>query len=535
MNLALRPETAALLAALDEIYDDDEVPAVLEQLRSLGDPALGPALLEQLRGPLPLNSDHLITLLDQLDPPGAPGALRALLGRGNPVATRAALNRLTPRLTPDDAPLLRALLPELEGSLRIVLLRAIARVDDPALTADALEVLRRLPDAERPAVLDLIASSRLAPLAPLLVEGLGALSGRDLVLRCALLERLRAPQAAPALVERLRSAAGSEIWDLCTALLASTGVDPLADADGSEPVERRRAAYLAAHEAGQLASPPPPSIEAIEPLGPCLLRFDLASGRNQIRFEHDAPSSPDLTWLRWGRSLRIGDRRALALGSTCGTCETVLFHCDFSRDELPAAARQLDDAGLGRGPSIDAGWLAQAAPLLHLMRSGRHLAALIDLPLTPVTPLDPAASWFHRRNERRHEDDHDFSSFPGVAHCQGPLAGTDAEPAYPALLPTQDIDALDPDRVAWFCAAIARGERPWVTALGWIDDRYVSARYPERVIALVALDGHHRAAAYARLGIPARIAVIARLADTWGPPEDRGRHLRQVAGWFCPR
>jgi hypothetical protein len=41
------------------------------------------------------------------------------------------------------------------------------------------------------------------------------------------------------------------------------------------------------------------------------------------------------------------------------------------------------------------------------------------------------------------------------------------------------------------------------------------------------LDGHHKLAAYAHASVPARCVLVTRIEDTWGPPDDRARPLRE--------
>lgn len=52
--------------------------------------------------------------------------------------------------------------------------------------------------------------------------------------------------------------------------------------------------------------------------------------------------------------------------------------------------------------------------------------------------------------------------------------------------------------------------------LGWIDDRYVDALHEERWLVGAILDGHHRLAAYAAAGVPARVLLLARVGEGSG-------------------
>ncbi|MEU7006455.1 hypothetical protein [Streptomyces sp. NPDC046332] len=108
--------------------------------------------------------------------------------------------------------------------------------------------------------------------------------------------------------------------------------------------------------------------------------------------------------------------------------------------------------------------------------------------------------------------------WPGVAHFQltTPVPGGRVPFTYGAFLPSQPPETLDPATLARHAAAIAAGERPAAVVLGWIDDRYVEARHEERWLVGAVLDGHHRLAAYAAAGMPARVLLIARVGGGGG-------------------
>ncbi|MET8508824.1 hypothetical protein ABZV60_29950 [Streptomyces sp. NPDC004787] len=116
------------------------------------------------------------------------------------------------------------------------------------------------------------------------------------------------------------------------------------------------------------------------------------------------------------------------------------------------------------------------------------------------------------------EDARPEDAWPGVAHFQLPAPVPDARiPAtYAAVLPSQPPEALDPGALARHAAALAAGQRPAAVVLGWVDDRYVEARHEERWLVGVILDGHHRLAAYATAGLPARVLWITRLGEGAG-------------------
>ncbi|MET9540554.1 hypothetical protein ABZY16_24075 [Streptomyces sp. NPDC006553] len=163
--------------------------------------------------------------------------------------------------------------------------------------------------------------------------------------------------------------------------------------------------------------------------------------------------------------------------------------------------------------------------MLGELETGHYRALLLDLPLERVS--EPARSWWYRRAAARAEEDGDDSAYdddrpedhwPGVAHFQltAPVPGGRVPFTYGAFLPSQPTEGLDPATVARHAAAIAVGERPAAVVLGWIDDRYVEARHEERWLVGAVLDGHHRLAAYAAAGLPARVLLLARLGEGGG-------------------
>ncbi|MCG3751698.1 hypothetical protein [Amycolatopsis sp. Poz14] len=147
-------------------------------------------------------------------------------------------------------------------------------------------------------------------------------------------------------------------------------------------------------------------------------------------------------------------------------------------------------------------------PLLQELETGHYRMLLADLPLERVRTAEQSW-WWLRRTETRSawEGDPDW---PGIEHFQVPRAIPGEMPAYGSVVPSQPLDALDPVTVGRYAEAIARGERPAALLLVWAEDRYISAEWPERFVLGVVLDGHHRLAAYAAAGVPARLVLLVQ-------------------------
>ncbi|MFD7576160.1 hypothetical protein ACFV6U_37510, partial [Streptomyces sp. NPDC059810] len=249
-------------------------------------------------------------------------------------------------------------------------------------------------------------------------------------------------------------------------------------------------------------------------------RSAVEGGGGRIRVAFDPPP-PGATWPRWNRSLTFDGKPLYRVGSHCDTCELGLALLDWPEDEARSIAAGMRGR-LARLERLDAALLVEWSPVLAELETGHYRALLLDLPLERVS--DAARSWWYRRAAARaavddddcaYADDPPEDYWPGVAHFQltTPVPGGRVPFTYGALLPSQPLETLVPATVARHTAAIAAGERPAAVALGWIDDRYVEARHMERWLVGAVLDGHHRLAAYAAAGVPARVLLLARVGE----------------------
>jgi hypothetical protein len=342
------------------------------------------------------------------------------------------------------------------------------------------------------------------------------------------LELMNDPAAVPGLRDWLALAPDELVWDVHHALHELTGRDPLLPlhADRAATVSAIRAAWA---EVDLARAPAAPSLDAFELRDPAEAAFVVRDGRGLITIEHDPPP-PGSSWPRWNKSLLVGGQALYAVGSDCGTCETTLRLTGWPAERaaaLAASARDAlrDVASLGR-PLFD-----RLEPLLAGLRSGHYVATLADLDLERVA--SPETSWWARRYALRDPDapgstTDAASSWPGVEHFQlrEPIPGE--ERTFGVILPSQPPSALAPDTVDAYARLIRAGERPAALVLAWVEAKEIAGEVPERFLVGVVLDGHHKLAAHARAGIPARALLLCRLEDTWGPPEDRERFIREA-------
>lgn len=352
-----------------------------------------------------------------------------------------------------------------------------------------------------------------AEFAPLLVSKLKSEPApRVASAYCAALEMLAERSVIGELTRWLERCPDTQVWDVCRVLRRLRAIDPLVPVGAN--IQQLRQLWL---DAGEQA----PAVQNVEGNNESV-RFDVTSGRGQIRIDFDLPKKGTSNWARWNRSLLVGERSLYSVGSTCGTCETLLMLTGFP----PARALDISEklsATMQEQAPLDSQWVHTWSPILTQLQTGHYLGATLSLPVERVDSGD--ASWMTRRQEFRLEanpgwpSDDDIPPWPETPHFQGPMF---EEPlrTYWVALPSQNLAALDEERVQYYMQRIENGHRPSALALGWMEDRYVQAEWNERVVALVLLDGHHKMEAYARLQEPASIIALFHLENTWGPRED---------------
>lgn len=356
-----------------------------------------------------------------------------------------------------------------------------------------------------------------APIAGRLSE----VTGLDHTAFTVALELMGDPAAIPHLLRWLAESGEERVYDVHHALVRLTGRDPLL------PERASGAAYAAAVRAawadGRTERAPAVVRDLVVESG-ARARFSVDEGAGRIRVAFDPPS-PGSSWPRWDRCLTFDRKPLYRVGSLCDTCELGLTLLDWPDGEAARIAARMRGrlADLDR---LDTALLAEWSPVLGELETGHYRALLLDLPLERVA--EPTRSWWYRRAAARAEADGDDGDrpeydrpedyWPGAAHFQltTPVPGGRVPFTYGAFLPSQPPGALDPAAVARHAAAVAAGERPAAVVLGWIDDRYVEALHEERWLVGAILDGHHRLAAYAAAGVPARVLLLARVGEGSG-------------------
>ncbi|MCT2541741.1 hypothetical protein [Streptomyces atratus] len=359
-------------------------------------------------------------------------------------------------------------------------------------------------------------------------ERLPGLTGLEHGVFVVALELLGDPAAIPHLLRELEAnrEPGGDVHHALVALTGQHPLLPLTPPDGDHGGPLRRA-----WSERRLDVPRPPSLGPVALDSPRRARFTVEDGRGGIRIDYDPPA-PGSSWPRWDKSLRIDGERVYHVGSDCGTCETTMTLLGWSPQRAREGADRLRTA-LADVDDLCSDVLDAIAPLTEELPTGHYRAHLTDLALERVT--DPAASWLVRRRALREDaeqyvTDAPLDDWPGTTHFQLRDRIPGETPTYGVLLPSQPLDALDADTVSRYISAITAGHRPAALALAWVEDIYVQAEYPERFLAAAVLDGHHKLAAYAAAGVPARVLLLSRAEDNWGPETGWSKAFDEVLG-----
>lgn len=349
-----------------------------------------------------------------------------------------------------------------------------------------------------------------------IAERLSTVSQADHEFFVVALELMDDPAAVAALQHRIKRAPARAVFGLHHALRRFTGRDPLLPLGNDEWVS-------AAQQAWSTVDAEPAGVADIAVDGP-RATFVVRGGTGLIDIDYDPPA-PGSSWARWGKSVVIGGERLYHVGSDCGTCETTLgligWPARKAADLASTLRERVAHVSELTGELIDA-----SAPLLTALRTGHYVMALVDLDLELVTRTGD--SWLSRRIARRAGTDRAAPADTDTIHFQLRRPVADEPPTYGIVMPTQPVDEPNAGTVDAFRTAIRAGRRPTALVLGWIEDRYVEAEYPERFLVGMVLDGHHKLLAYTTERQPARALLISRVEDCWGPPDNRTQWLDEV-------
>lgn len=510
---------------LDLLFTEEEPWSELERLARRPPPDLIACLRERLPRLRGAALDRCVELLAGLGAAGQP-LLVELLGRGKKVTASAlvALSKEGTCLRYDE------LSPWLDSRDERVLRAAIGAagfVDDHRLAQRVFahwEGERRLDVAL--CLGRMRAKEHTADLVDLLVGRHGELGPVHWEFVAVALEAMADPAAVPAVRQLLREAPESRVWSLVQILRAASREDRLADWISPEQeydVEALRRAWLAERSS-------PLGVRSFTGVHASLAEI-LLCGTSRVRLGYPPMVSAG-SWPRWGRALTIDGTVLYRANSDCPTCETFLAWAGAERPRIDA-----DQVGqaLAHVPELSASWLRRIEPALTPLPSGRAYVALVELELERIDLATKERSWYADRDRYRESQDPDSdpddlptgSTWPGTAHYQAKALIRSDPPTAVTVMPTQSLDDFDEALMGERIASLGTGQRPAALALGWFEHRDIVGEFPEAVLQLVVLDGHHTVEAYARSDRPARLIVVAPFA--FGSVRATREHLSQLA------
>jgi hypothetical protein len=307
----------------------------------------------------------------------------------------------------------------------------------------------------------------------------------------AALEKLGDPGVAPLLQDMIATASDRAIYWLVRAIRRLTGHCPaLPEADDERFLDEVRTAWAGV----DLSRPVEPRV-IMTPMSSVRAEAVVDDGRDIFALEPD-DRRIEATWPEWDFSWCHAGERLYGVGSSCSTCEVVLQHVGWS----PVAAYHLAQSvrqHVADVRTLDTALLDALAPLLGAFASSRYQVRLIDLPLIPATWAD---TWYAAGSESADNppvDDVRLYQLPSDDGRRTPLVVASTQPT------------LDPQTVTTYARAIEAGARPAAVVAAYAVRRQAwNATEPHDSVIGFIIDGHHKLAAYAELGLPARILLV---------------------------
>lgn len=335
----------------------------------------------------------------------------------------------------------------------------------------------------------------------------GAHSGHLLVA----LARLDTPQARHALAQRAAHGQAPEIYFLARALRHLTGHAPLSPEPGAEPLSRDT--QLAAmreywHRADPDTRPAPRVNWRLR--GPAGADVAVEHGRDVFALDDVHPDAAG-SWPLWSVGWVMGGRELFEVGSNCSTCEVYLRRTGWAPTDAIAFAQSIRGV-VGDVPALTPRLLTAFEPVLAGCATGRYDVRLVDVRLWATH--DQGDTWYGDRGENLE----DVEPVSTTATLYAGLSTTGVLSAL-TIVATQPDTALDEHTVAEYADVITAGVRPVVVAAAHAADRYVvgSNDRVDRSVTAFVIDGHHKLAAYDRLGLPARVILLCDLEPRLHP------------------
>jgi hypothetical protein len=356
------------------------------------------------------------------------------------------------------------------------------RLDDERDAPEAAVALCRLRDtASTPRVLDVLTALVPDPEQVLAVQRI-----------VAALDLMGDPAAARALLALITTAPERLVYYLGRTVRRLTHRSPLAE-PGLDGFRRAWARV-------DLSERPDPVVHGTV-LGDRNALLTVHDGRDAFALD-DLDAGPASAWATWSTAWTQGGQDVWVTGSGCGTCEVLLAHDGWPPAEAVALAQVAREA-VADVTRVDQALVDALTPVLAGAATGRYHLRLRDLPL--------------RRGDLPRDDADEDPPVDLPEQVYG-SRGADGRHRPLWVAPTQPAERLDEATVTAFAARIAAGRRPAVLVAA-----HATRRWPMEADEAIdhltgfVLDGHHKLAAYERVGVPARVLWLCDLTPRISP------------------
>ena len=309
------------------------------------------------------------------------------------------------------------------------------------------------------------------------------------------LERIGEPRVAPYLQNLIPTAPGWQLYWLARVISRLTGYEPLppkidwqVDPSGYEKEWRQQWGSI------DLSQPATPHVEYSE-LTKAIADVEVTNGKDLFSLRPEYPGTQS-NWPQWGFSWCHCGEPIYETGSGCWTCEMILLRMGWAPTEAVRLAQAVRNEVIhveGLNPAL----LKALEPLMACLATGRYQVRIVDLPLEAAT-FDQ--TWYYV------DSDDSLNLESNDVFYQMPYVG---DPLPFVVAPTQPRDVIDPHTVEKYADEIKQGHRPAVIAAAYSARRYDihTDEYRTSVTGFI-IDGHHKMAAYTRLGTPTRTIFI---------------------------
>lgn len=314
------------------------------------------------------------------------------------------------------------------------------------------------------------------------------------------LEMLGEPSVALRLQDMLPKATDQQARWLMRAIARLTGHNPAPpDVDWDSDPDGFKTAVLRNWTRLDLTIPPRPRARWTVS-STTIADVTIDDGRGVFALEPDDPDW-ESAWPEWNYAWCHDHQRVYATGSVCGTCDILLERVGWAPDDAVRMSQAVRDQ-VTDVTSLDESLLAALEPILVGLASGHYQVRLVDIPLIPARWAD---TWFGDQDMRYMSVDVSQADREQLLYQ---LPHGDRPHPF-VVAPTQTTDRTDQTTVVNYVRSIRSGQHPAAIVAAYSSERQAwNAEEACRSVSGFILDGHHKIAAYAEVGQPARVILI---------------------------